>query len=92
MLGELFLSRTGIRATHIPYQGSAPAMTVLLANEVDFTFETAAVALPHIKSCCARWLRPPRTAARSAGHHPDRVGLPGPGPRKGGWAYSHHGA
>jgi len=59
MIGELFLSRTGIKATHIPYQGSAPAMTALLANEVDFTFETAAVALPHIKSGKLRALATP---------------------------------
>lgn len=59
MIGELFLSRTGTKATHIPYQGSAPAMTALLANEVDFTFETAAVALPHIKSGKLRALATP---------------------------------
>lgn len=62
MIGELFLSRTGVRATHIPYQGSAPAMSALLANEVDFTFETAAVALPHIKSGKLRALATPSPA------------------------------
>lgn len=62
MIGELFLSRTGIRATHIPYQGSAPAMSALLANEVDFTFETAAVALPHIKAGKLRALATPSPA------------------------------
>ncbi|WBX87548.1 Bug family tripartite tricarboxylate transporter substrate binding protein [Achromobacter mucicolens] len=62
MIGELFLSRTGIRATHIPYQGSAPAMSALLANEVDFTFETSAVALPHIKAGKLRALATPSPA------------------------------
>lgn len=62
MIGELFLSRTGIRATHIPYQGSAPAMSALLANEVDFTFETAVVALPHIKSGKLRAMATPSPA------------------------------
>ncbi|QQB37203.1 tripartite tricarboxylate transporter substrate binding protein [Achromobacter deleyi] len=62
MIGELFLSRTGIKATHIPYQGSAPAMSALLANEVDFTFETAAVALPQIKSGKLRALATPSPA------------------------------
>lgn len=62
MIGELFLSRTGIRATHIPYQGSAPAMSALLANEVDFTFESAAVALPHIKAGKLRALATPSPA------------------------------
>lgn len=50
LIGELFLSTTGISASHIPYQGSAQAMTALLAGDVDFTFDTVAVALPHIKS------------------------------------------
>ncbi len=50
MLGELFLSNTGIKATHVPYQGSSQAMTALLAGEVDFAFETAAVVLPQIKA------------------------------------------
>mgnify|MGYP003582453908 CR=1 FL=1 len=50
MIGEMFLSSTGVSATHVPYQGSAPQTTALLAGEIDFTFETAAVALPLIKS------------------------------------------
>ena len=49
LVGELFLSATGTKATHVPYQGSQQAMTALLAGEVDFAFETAAVALPQIK-------------------------------------------
>jgi tripartite-type tricarboxylate transporter receptor subunit TctC len=50
LIGELFLAATGTRALHVPYQGSQQAMTALLAGEVDFAFETAAVALPQIKA------------------------------------------
>ncbi len=50
LIGELFLSSTGVSASHIPYQGSAQAMTALLAGDVDYTFDTVAVTLPHIKS------------------------------------------
>lgn len=50
LVGELFLSATGTKATHVPYQGSQQAMTALLSGEVDFAFETAAVALPQIKA------------------------------------------
>lgn len=50
LVGELFLAATGVKALHVPYQGSQQAMTALLAGEVDFAFETAAVALPHIRA------------------------------------------
>lgn len=59
LIAEMFLSRTGVSATHIPYQGSAPAMNALLAGEVDFDFETTAVALPHIKAGKLRALATP---------------------------------
>ncbi len=50
LVGELFLAATGVKALHVPYQGSQQAMTALLAGEVDFAFETAAVALPQIRA------------------------------------------
>lgn len=50
LIAELFLSTAGARAVHIPYKGSQPAMMALLAGEVDFAFETTAVALPQIKA------------------------------------------
>jgi tripartite-type tricarboxylate transporter receptor subunit TctC len=59
LLGELFLSAAGGTATHVPYQGSAPAMTALLGGQVDFAFETIAVALPHIRSGRLRALATP---------------------------------
>jgi tripartite-type tricarboxylate transporter receptor subunit TctC len=50
LLGELFLSTTAVKALHIPYKGSQPAMMALLGGEVDFAFETTAVALPQIRA------------------------------------------
>jgi len=50
LMGELFSSTTGIKATHVPYQGSGLAMTALLSSQVDFAFETGAVVLPQIKA------------------------------------------
>jgi tripartite-type tricarboxylate transporter receptor subunit TctC len=36
--GELLKLLTGVQMTHIPYKGSAPALTALISGEVDFAF------------------------------------------------------
>jgi tripartite-type tricarboxylate transporter receptor subunit TctC len=41
---ELLLRRTGIAVTHIPYRGAAPAMTDLLAGQVQLKMDTYATA------------------------------------------------
>jgi len=46
----LFAQQAGIEVTHIPYKGSAPAMTDLLGGNLDFMFDSINTALPHIKS------------------------------------------
>jgi tripartite-type tricarboxylate transporter receptor subunit TctC len=47
---ELFMDRVGIRMTHIPYKGAAPAMSDTLAGTCDVYFSSVAIALPHIRA------------------------------------------
>ncbi len=50
LAGELFKTRAGIFAVHIPYNGGNPAQLALLAGHVDFNFDNLATAAPNIKS------------------------------------------
>lgn len=50
MAGELFSIAAGVKIVHVPYKGAAPAMTALMAGEVDMMFNTIAPALPHIRA------------------------------------------
>jgi tripartite-type tricarboxylate transporter receptor subunit TctC len=50
LVGELFKSTAGIDVVHVPYKGSAPAITDLLGGHVDMTFDALAVALPYVES------------------------------------------
>jgi tripartite-type tricarboxylate transporter receptor subunit TctC len=48
--GELFKSMTGIDMTHIPYKGAAPALTDLIAGQVQILFDNLPSSIAHIKS------------------------------------------
>lgn len=45
----LLLQGKGLTATHIPYKGSAPALTDLVGGQTQFTTDTVNSALPFIK-------------------------------------------
>jgi tripartite-type tricarboxylate transporter receptor subunit TctC len=48
--GELFKMMTGVDMLHVPYRGAAPAMTDLLAGQVQVMFDTLATSIEHIRS------------------------------------------
>jgi tripartite-type tricarboxylate transporter receptor subunit TctC len=50
MAGELFKMQTGIDVLHVPYKGSAPAVTDLIGGQVQFMFDNMPSAWPHVQS------------------------------------------
>ena len=62
--GEMFKMMTGIDMVHVPYRGSAPMLTDLLAGQVHMAFDNMPASIGHIR---AGKLRPlaVTTAARS---------------------------
>jgi len=55
LTAELFKSMAGgkegaLSITHVPYKGTAPALTDLLGGQVDMMCDNLGVSLPHVKS------------------------------------------
>ena len=51
LTAELFKSMAGgLEITHIPYKGTAPALTDLLAGQVDMMCDNLGVSLPHVRA------------------------------------------
>lgn len=50
LAAELLKLRTGTFMVHIPYRGSAPSLTALIAGEVDFSFANIPAIHAHVKS------------------------------------------
>ena len=53
---ELFASMANVKLTHVPYRGDTPALTDLLAGQVQMSFMSLAPAVPHVKSGALRAL------------------------------------
>jgi tripartite-type tricarboxylate transporter receptor subunit TctC len=50
LLGEMLREKSGTDMLIVPYKGSAPAMTDLMGNQVQMTFEVVSNVVPSIKS------------------------------------------
>jgi len=48
--GELFKSLAGVDIVHVPYKGTAPGMTDLLAGRVQLAFSSIPTVLPHVQA------------------------------------------
>ncbi|HEY4373867.1 MAG TPA: tripartite tricarboxylate transporter substrate binding protein [Burkholderiales bacterium] len=78
--GALFDQMAGVKMVHVPYKGSGPAVTGLLAGEVDLMLSPALTLLPHIKSGRLRGLA--TTGAKRSPAFPElptisEAGVPG---------------
>jgi len=67
--GELFNSMAGIKLLHVPYKGSAAAMTDLLGGQISSMFAPVSTALAHVRAGTVRGLA--TTGARRADVAPE---------------------
>ena len=50
LAGELFKAMTGVDIVHVPYKGAQPALTDVIAGQVQMMFATSASVLPYVKA------------------------------------------
>lgn len=67
----LFCRRAGIEAVHVPFRGSAPAVTEIVAGRLDAVFENLPPQSGHLRGGAIRGL-----AISSSERHPDFPNLP----------------
>lgn len=66
---ELLSKQAGMKMTHVPYKGSAPGMTDLLAGRIDLMFDYSIVVKPQIEGGKLRALA--QTGPKRMVSHPD---------------------
>jgi Uncharacterized protein conserved in bacteria len=80
LAGELFKTMTGVDMVHVPYKGAQPALTDVIAGQVQVMFATSASVIPFIQAGKLRALAV--TTARRSPSVPDlptvsEAGVPG---------------
>ena len=50
LAGELFKTMAGVDLVHVPYKGAQPALTDVIAGQVQVMFATSASVIPHVKA------------------------------------------
>jgi tripartite-type tricarboxylate transporter receptor subunit TctC len=50
LAGELFTRQAQIKTLHVPYKGSSPALTDLMAGRVDMMFDVLGTSMPFVKA------------------------------------------
>jgi len=80
LAGELFKTMAGVDLVHVPYKGAQPALTDVIAGQVQVMFATSASVIPFIKAGKLRALAV--TTARRSASVPDlptvsEAGVPG---------------
>ncbi|HTK02756.1 MAG TPA: tripartite tricarboxylate transporter substrate binding protein [Bordetella sp.] len=48
--GEMFKLMAKVDMTHVPFRGSAPAMTAMMAGQIQLMFDSPVVGMPHVKA------------------------------------------
>ena len=80
LTGEMFNGVTAAALTHVPYKGSAPAVTDLIGGQINLMFDPVQSVLPHIRAGRIRALAV--SSSRRSGALPDvptfgEAGVPG---------------
>ena len=54
--GEMLNSMAGVKIVHVPYKGGAPALTALIAGEVQLMFDSTPASMPRVQAGAVRAL------------------------------------
>jgi tripartite-type tricarboxylate transporter receptor subunit TctC len=84
--GELFQMMTGVRMIHVPYRGAAPALTDLLAGQVQVSFANTVASIEYIRAGKLRPLAVTTTTRSEALPDIPTVGEFVPGYEASGWS------